>query len=89
MTLSRGRERAQLGEEAAAFVIALSPSHGRALCAVRPRNVTVAWIEPTQPRCSLLSDGSRHTARSTLPSSGSRSSTGPSSFSAKGPSSRA
>jgi len=28
----------------AAFVIALSPSHGRALCAVRPSTVSVAWI---------------------------------------------
>ena len=27
-------------------------------------NVTVAWIEPLHPRCTRLSEGSMHTARS-------------------------
>jgi hypothetical protein len=52
-------------------------------------NETVAWTEPPQPSWSLLSLGSSITASAERVSSGSAASTGPSSFSAYGPSSRA
>lgn len=47
-----------------ARVIALSPCHGRAECALTPRNVTVALRLPRQPAWIALSVGSSTIARS-------------------------
>ena len=62
---SRGARAASSARSAPARCTAFSPCHGRAECAARPVNVTVAWIEPTQPSWSTLSVGSRQSARST------------------------
>src|SRR3954449_4220974 len=56
--------------------IALSPCHGRALCAARPRTRTVAWRLPLHPTSNALSVGSRTIARAASRSSGDRSSAG-------------
>ena len=67
--------------------MALSASHGRAECPLRPRNVHVALTFPRQPDWRALAVGST-TARSAVPRPGSRSSSGCRALRATGSSSR-
>ena len=46
---SRGARPARSVKNGPAFWMAFSPCQGRALCDVRPTNVTSAWREPVAP----------------------------------------
>ncbi len=71
MTTSRGARAASSRQEAAGLVDGVVALPRARAVGRPPSKVTVAWIEPDAPRLSLLSLGSRQTARSTRPSSGS------------------
>ena len=81
--------RSAIGPSASiAAWIAFAPSHGRALCAARPRTVTSAFRLPLQPTSSWLAVGSMTIASAVSRSSGHRSNAGRSADSVIGISSR-
>ncbi len=87
MTGATARAAARV-RKGAAWMIAFSPSQGRAAWPVRPWNVTSALMLPTQPACTVQEVGSPTNAKDGIPTSRESRSSGRSPFRCASPSSR-